>query len=193
MGLDSSTSVFIDFTVSPAQVVATYACNTIEPDTFGYEIRSQTDRYGDNLCAPERNNHGHATIAIAKQLDVNLYVSSGSESRTEAQHRKEYGWHTNSATRPKMLHELRTAVADGLLDLNDPDLIAEARSFTRNDLIDTEADPRLTTRHFDLLIACTIAWQLRNEAEVYEKKEDEADKEMRRMINQSKKTTNIRR
>jgi hypothetical protein len=92
-----------------------------------------------------------------------------------------------------MLHELRTAVADGLLDLNDPDLIAEARSFTRNDLIDTEADPRLTTRHFDLLIACTIAWQLRNEAEVYEKKEDEADKEMRRMINQSKKTTNIRR
>jgi hypothetical protein len=27
-------------------------------------------------------------------------------------------------------------------------------------------DPRLTTRHFDLLIACAIAWQMKDFAEV---------------------------
>ena len=37
---------------------------------------------------------------------------------------------------------------------------------TRNDLIDVERDPRLTTRHFDLLIAAAIAWQMKDYAQV---------------------------
>ena len=43
--------------------------------------------------------------------------------------------------------------------LNDPDLIAEAKGYTIGDLMDKEVDARLTTRHFDLLIACAIAYQ----------------------------------
>jgi hypothetical protein len=37
---------------------------------------------------------------------------------------KTYGWHTNAATKPTMLMDLRKAVEDGHLELSDPDLIA---------------------------------------------------------------------
>lgn len=61
-----------------------------------------------------------------------------------------------------MLSSLREAIESGLIELNDEDLINEAKSYTRNDLIDSEVDIRLTTRHFDLLIACCIAYQMRD-------------------------------
>jgi hypothetical protein len=58
------------------------------------------------------------------------------------------------------------------VELSDQDLINEARSYTRDDLMDSEVDPRLSTRHFDLLMAAVIGWQMRNYAEIYEKTEE---------------------
>lgn len=162
VGLDSSTSVYIDFDVVPAQVIATYANNTIKPDIFGHEIKRQSDVIGGCIEAVEKNNHGHATIAIAKQLGVYQYFTEGKEISINQPKPKEYGWHTNALTKPKMLFALSKAVEDGLLELNDEELIAECRSYTRNDLMDNEADPRLTTRHFDKLIAAAIAWQMKD-------------------------------
>jgi hypothetical protein len=52
--------------------------------------------------------------------------------------------------------DLRKAVGGGILDLSDPDLTAELRAYTRDDLLDRDEDVRLTTRQFDLLIACAI-------------------------------------
>lgn len=172
VGLDSSTSVFIDFDVIPAQVAATYADNTIKPDVFGHEIKRQTDIFGGCLSAPEKNNHGHATIAIAKQIGVNLYFTEGKETMINEAQPKEYGWHTNALTKPKMLFAFAKAVEDGLIELNDPDLIAECKGYTRNDLIDNEKDPRLTTRHFDLLIAAAIAWQMKDHATIHTEEEN---------------------
>lgn len=166
VGLDSSTSVFIDFDIIPAQVCATYANNTIKPDTFGYEVRREADIFGGSIVAIEKNNHGHTTIAIAKQLGVFQYGTEGKATTIlpNSTPPKEYGWHTNALTKPKMLFALAKAVEDGLIELNDQDLINECRGYTRNDLIDNENDPRLTTRHFDLLVACCIAWQMKDHA-----------------------------
>jgi len=58
------------------------------------------------------------------------------------------------------------AIDDGLLELSDPALIAELKSYTRNDLLENVKDPRLTTRHHDLLMACCIAWQMKDFATV---------------------------
>ena len=72
-----------------------------------------------------------------------------------------------------MFADLRKAVNDGLLLLNDTELINEAKSFTRNDLMDRQPDPRdvtVGTRHFDLLTACAIALQLKDYAEVNEER-----------------------
>jgi hypothetical protein len=92
-------------------------------------------------------------VFVTPKKDVSILYSA-----------KEYGWHTNGATQPKMLFALSKAIEDGHLILNDEDLKAEARSYTRNDLMDKDEDVRLTTRHFDLLIACAIAWQMKDYA-----------------------------
>lgn len=167
VGLDSSTSVFIDFSTVPAQVVGTYHSNTILPEAFGDEIYAESKVFGKCLVAPE-NNKFDQTILKAKQLGAKLYRSTqGKTLKTISQGNPTfiYGWNTNSLTKSKMFADLRRAVNDGLLSLNDPNLIQEAKSFTRNDLIDKEPDPRLVTRHFDLLTACAIAWQLKDKAE----------------------------
>lgn len=167
VGLDSSTSVIIDFSTVPCHVVTTYKNNSIKPDTFGYELKAQGDRFGGCLIAPESNNHGHATIAILKQVYDNIYATQNADDKNnDAQKPKTYGWHTNAASKPKMMFALKKAVEDGLLELSDKDLKAEAKSYSRDDLMDKAADPRLTTRHFDLLIAAAIAWQMKDFAEV---------------------------
>lgn len=168
--LDSSTSVFIDFDVIPAQVVATYRSNSIRPDTFAHEIKREGEFYNCPIAGIEKNNHGHATIATAKVLELNMYFTAQKDSKVADQQQsmtvREYGWHTNALTKPKMLFAFSKAVEDGLIDLNDPELIQECKSFSRNDLIDDEKDPRLTTRHFDKLIAACIAWQMKDYATI---------------------------
>ena len=167
VGLDSSTSVFIDFDTLPWQVVATSDNNTIKPDTFGDELARQGNIFGTCLLAPEKNNHGHMTIGRLKQIyDTNkIYTTERKKDIIDTDYQpKEYGWNTNAATKPSMLFALAKAIEDGLIELNDSRLIAEARSYTRNDLMDADIDPRLTTRHYDLLVACAIALQMNEHA-----------------------------
>lgn len=167
VGLDSSTSVFIDFSTTPSRVAATFKSNTIAPDTFGDEIKNEAERYGECIVAPENNNHGVGTIGRLKQIYKNIYFTELKETRVGLPPRvRAYGWNTNADSKPKMLFALKKAVEDGHLDLSDPDLIAELRSYTRDDLMDKDEDARLTTRHFDLLMACAIAYQMKNFAEV---------------------------
>jgi len=179
VGLDSSTTVIIDFSTIPAQVVGTYANNTIKPDIFGDEIVRQAEYFGECLVAPEKNNHGVATIARLKQIYSHrkIYQTEGKQTfivdETEP---KEFGWHTNGLTKPKMMFDLVKAVNDGLLLLVSEDLIAECKSYTRDDLMDSQIDPRLTTRHFDLLIACAIAWQMKDHAHIPSVVQDRRDK-----------------
>lgn len=168
VGLDSSTSVFIDFDVVPAQVVATFASNTIKPDVFGDEIVREADYFGRCLNGIECNKYDQAVLR-ARQLGANLYAREGKATKIDISPPKEYGWLTTSLTKPKMLFAFAKAIEDGLIELNDPDLIEEAKAFTRNDLMDREVDPRLittATRHFDLLVAACIAWQMKDHATV---------------------------
>lgn len=164
VGLDSSTSVFIDFDTIPAQVVATFASNTIAPEAFGDEVYSQGNRYGGCILGIENNKYDQA-ILKAKQLGAKLYMTAtGKTTTSNYQLPTIYGWSTNSLTKSKMLSDAREAVESGLVALNDEDLINELKRYTRNDLIDNPVDIRLTTRHFDLLTAFCIAWQMKDHA-----------------------------
>ncbi len=169
VGLDSSTSVFMDFSTIPAQVVGTFASNTVLPEAFGNEIYDESTHFGECLIAPENNKYDQ-TILKAKQLGANIYkMKKGQTLKTIViQAPLIYGWSTNSLTKSKMMADFRKAVNDGLIALNDKDLIQECRSYTRNDLIDNQPDPRdvpNATRHFDLLTAAAICFQMKDSAE----------------------------
>jgi len=170
VGLDSSTSCFMDFDCYPVQVVATYKNNEIKPDAFAYEIARQGKRFGENYMAVEKN-YG-STLDILKTIYPTDKIHKTEKAvRIVFQAPIEYGWETNAATKPKMVSEFAKAVEDGLIELNDADLIAEAKSYTLNDLMDREVDPRLTTRHFDLLMAACIAWQINKNVKAIKKPE----------------------
>jgi hypothetical protein len=171
VGLDSSSTVIIDFDTIPAQVVATYASNTILPEAFGTAILDHTDKFGGCLAAVE-NNKFDSAILKAKQLKVDLFKTQPKVTKIGYAPPTTYGWNTNSLTKSKMFSGLKKAVEDGLIELNDENLINEAESYTRNDLIDNDPDVRLTTRHFDLLIACCIAWQMKDYAKAKRKIEE---------------------
>lgn len=170
VGLDSSASVFIDFSTIPSKVVATFVSNTIKPNAFGHEIANQSDRFGKPKVAVE-NNKFDECIGVLKTKDIDLFFTEIDETIVGMPpKRRYYGWNTNSDTKPKMLFALKKAVEDGHLELSDPALIDELRGYTRDDLMDKEDDVRLTTRHFDLLIAAAIAYMMKDHAEA--KKED---------------------
>lgn len=163
VGLDSSTSVYIDFDTIPAQVCATFQSNTIKPETFGDEIYRQQNIFGGCIAGIE-NNYGTATILKAKLLGCDLYAREEKDTKIDTNEPTEYGWNTNSLTKPKAMLAFVKAVDDGLIELNDEALIKECKSYSRNDLMDNTKDPRLTTRHFDLLMAAIIAWQMKDYA-----------------------------
>lgn len=174
VGLDSSASVFIDFNFFPAQVVAVYASNTILPEAFGDEIYSQANRFGGCIIAPENNKYDQV-ILKARMLGAKLYTSTGTVIKIHAPTPTTFGWNTNALTKSTMMSSLRDAVENGLLHLNYKPLIDEAKAYSRNDLIDSAPDIRLTTRHFDLLTACAIAWQMRNHTRPAQKLIDPED------------------
>lgn len=160
VGLDSSTSVFLDFDTLPVQVIATYKNNEIRPDAFAYEIARQGKRFGENYVGVEKN-YG-STIDILKTIynTSKIHKTERTGQKIVFQDPLEFGWETNWITKNTMLTDLSQAIENGLIELNDKDLIAEVRGYTTGDLMDKEVDPRLTTRHFDLLMAVCIAYQM---------------------------------
>lgn len=138
--------------IQKPKVVAVYANNKIPPDLLAYEIKNGGLRYGSCMAGVERNNHGFATLTILKEIYFNIYKD---------EHDK-LGWHTNMSSKPKMLHDLRTAIHEGLIEIADQNLKQEIVSFPSLELNNTNVDEEdETVGHFDRIIALAIAWQLR--------------------------------
>ena len=169
-----------DFTVNgmrikKPKVVAVYASNEIAPDLFAYEIKNGGVRYGNCIVGVERNNHGFATLTKLKEIYFNIYKD---------EHEK-LGWHTNLASKPRMLHDLRTAIHEGLIEVADVALKQEIISYPSVELNTANVDEADETMgHYDRIIGTAIAWQLRSlafpsysgEVKDEEKKENSFDR-----------------
>lgn len=162
VGLDSSTTVIMDLTVG--EVVAVYWNNEVRPAGFADVIKRHAEMYGTCYVAPEKNNAGVSTIDRLKQIYPisRIHATQRRDDKIQWVQGTEFGWDTNPFTKPKMLNDLASAVEMGLLVLNSEELIRECRSYTRNDLLDREADARMATRHFDIIMAAAIAWQMKD-------------------------------
>lgn len=161
VGLDSSTEVFIDLDCIPAQVIATYKNNEVKPDAHAHVCAKHGKMFGGCFYAIEKNFGSTNDIFKTIYPTAKIYKTQRSEGKIKYAAALEYGWETNGATKSVMLADFCHAVENGLISLNDPDLIAEVRAYTTADLMDSEIDPRMTTRHYDLLMAAAIAWHIR--------------------------------
>lgn len=159
VGQDSSTIVVMCFSGPKARVVAEFCSNRIAPDVLAYEVKRGAEHFGNALVAVERNNHGHTTIATLKGIYQNLYTEIV-EDKIEDKMTEKYGWHTNGATKPKMLYELKTATNNNELEIPSGPILQEMRSYDKEDLSVVRFDEK-QSRHWDRLMAMAIAYQMR--------------------------------
>lgn len=154
VGQDSSTIVILDFTPLKPKLVAIYANNHIASDMLAYEIKNGCSKYSMAFVAVERNNHGHATISKLKEIYPEEYIYQDQTGK--------YGWLTTLTSKPKMLFDLKTAIDDDLLEINSKQVLSEMMSYDKEELNKNRFDPEVT-RHYDLLMATAIAFQMKNE------------------------------
>lgn len=165
IGKDANTFALFDFGSLPSDIgvlTATYYNNRIPPDLFGHELVRVGQEFGNCIVAPEANNTGHATIAAMRGYQ-NLY-SERMEGKRQIKVTDKLGWRTTRKSKPQMLFEFRKDYNDGLIKIYDINVLKELRSFTTADLTDTQIG--MVTRHFDLLMAVVIGWQMRKYAHV---------------------------
>mgnify|MGYP001571747212 CR=1 FL=1 len=158
IGKDSSTIALWDFTPAKPKIVAEYANNQVAPDMFAYEIKNLGDKYELPLVAVERNNHGHTTISKLKEIYPERHIYKDEKEK--------YGWQTNLVSKPKMLYELNTGINEELVELVSSRIISEVRRYDKDDLRILKGDEE--TKHYDLLIAAAIGFQMKNYAEIKE-------------------------
>lgn len=164
VGKDANAFVVFDFGVHPndiATVVATYYNNNIPPDLFGHELVRVGREFGNCIIAPEANNTGHATLAAMRGYPQ-IYTQRDAVSQLRSRHTDRLGWRTTKKSKPQMFFDFRRDYNDGLIKIYDKNILKEMRSYTHMDLNDTKVG--MATRHFDLLMAAVIAYQMRKYA-----------------------------
>ncbi len=164
VGKDANTFAVFDFGTHPNDIgvlTATYFNNRIPPDLFGHELVRVGREFGNCIVAPEANNTGHATLATMRGYP-NIYSQSDAVSSRQVKHTQRLGWRTTKKTKPQMFFDFRRDYNDGLIKIYDLNVLKEMRRYTHMDMTDTQVG--MVTRHFDLLIAVVIAWQMRKHA-----------------------------
>lgn len=160
VGRDSSTCVVLDVTKLVTRVVAEFESNRIPPDLLAYEVANGGTRYGNCLVAVERNNHGHTTLSKLKEIYHNIYMEEKFDNLLNRKTKK-LGWLTTLSTKPKMLSELCTAVNESDIEIISPFILKEMRTYQSDDLNRVKMDEK-QTKHWDLLMALAIAYQMKN-------------------------------
>lgn len=154
---DSSTIVVIDFTTG--ETVLTYRSNEIDPVLFAHDIKKAALMYGGCIAAPEANNVGMTTCVTLNGIYGNIYTQVR-EGLLESSPSNKLGYLTSSITKPKYMYDLGEAMENDELKILDEGILLEAKKFNKEDTLQITVTEN-TTRHFDLLIATGIAYQMR--------------------------------
>lgn len=142
------------------EVVAVYASDRIAPDLFAYVVRDGAQNYGNCIAAVERNNQGHATLAILKGIYHNIYKERKVDKEDDTETDK-LGWLTTSVTKTVMLHDLKTVIGELTVNVPDKQSVTELKTYLRDDLNQFSRDERgKGKKHWDRVMAIAIGWQM---------------------------------
>lgn len=113
------------------------------------------------IVAFERNNGGDFEMERLARLNRNgdylIYTMKRLGNTGRMEDTGKYGWDTNTATRPKMLQDLKEAIESENLHLYHRPTVDEMFSF----IIATNGKPEAEENaHDDLVMALAVAWQL---------------------------------
>lgn len=116
------------------------------------------------VIAYERQNGGAFEMDRLGQLNrlgkFRLYLDQSNVGSVENPTPKKYGWNTSSATRPKMLEDLKNAIDNQAIRLYDKQTVTEMFSFIVNQTSNGWKAQAGQNAHDDLVMSLAIAWQL---------------------------------
>ncbi len=116
---------------------------------FGQKLVEMANRFNQALLVVERNNHGHAVLVHVQNMGyANLYRTKNGEP----------GWLTTMATRPMMIENLESVLANKPESFHSKRFLNECRSFVRH--ADGSSSATAGT-HDDCVIAMAIAHEAR--------------------------------
>jgi hypothetical protein len=162
IGKDSNALALFDFTTG--ELLVTYANNKISPDLAAFEFARIGGEFGNCLYGPEINAYcGGTVIATLKGLNYPSLFRHLTEDKSRLAYSNDFGWKTTSKTKRQAFFEFRRDYNDGKIKIYDVDVLKEMKGYTNSNLQDETVG--LITRHFDLLMATVIAWQMHKYAE----------------------------
>ena len=127
--------------------------------------------YGECLLAPELNNTGYATVTRLKAIypQHRIYRRVEDDQIGEKVTR-DLGWEARPGKVDSIYYNFRSAYDGGEIEIYCPATLAEIRAFTKRDLEQAVKKREeiegagIVTKHFDLLRALCIAWEMRTHA-----------------------------
>lgn len=120
---------------------------------LAHEIEGAARWYGNAFIVPEINNSGLALLKYLLEMGLSVYRRrkfNDSMGMVE----KSFGWSTDKITRKTVIDHLAAELIDMNLDIPDPDVLAEMKTFVINDKGKPEAAPG---HHDDHVLAAAIA------------------------------------
>ena len=162
VGLDSNALALFNFTTG--DLVATNHSNTIKPELFAHELKRVGNEYGECIIAPEINNMSGGIIIVTLKNIYNNIFRATDRTKIKEVETLQLGWHTNSRSKPQMFMDFRRDYNDGLVHIYDIQVLKEMKSYSNSDIIENMAKNKIT-RHFDLLTAVVIGWQMNKESD----------------------------
>lgn len=103
-----------------------------EPYQFGKILFNLGEYYNGALVAPEKNNNGISTIDYLRANDYPSIYQMLKLDGQSIEDSSRLGWITNMHTRALMIDSLKEAIRSNAIILNDPETLAELRTFVRN-------------------------------------------------------------
>lgn len=151
VGKDYSSAVIID--IDSCEVVAVFQ-GYLKPNLFAQKLVEMCNHYKNEntyppLLAVERNNHGHAVLLELDHLSYpNIYISERDNKP---------GWRSDGITRPLMVDKFIQSLESDYIKIYDRSILSECLT-----LIDNNGKIEAATgKHDDLIIACSIALQVK--------------------------------
>lgn len=101
----------------------------IDTDLFGQVISQVGKLYNFAYVGVERNNHGHAVINKLNDLMYpNMHIQTQLDDKNDKRTRK-YGWHTNQASKPFIIDNLKALLRDREAGIRHKATVAEAHTY----------------------------------------------------------------
>lgn len=135
----------------------------IDVDLFGEELNLLGRWYNNALIGVESNAMGIATVAALRRKQYPRLFRRRVVGQVSEKFTPQWGWHTNKATKAKMIPELAKALRDRAIDIRDEYTLAELRTYIRDEKAQMHGSP-----HDDRVMSLAIAVQMLDYAHVPE-------------------------